>query len=261
MKHALALVILIHFQSISAVEYALDETSLHTNAHGLSLGGLVCDLEAKPTDFLECTYLLPYQLKELSVRKLNVFLKRLGLEWSFGWVQSGNMDWMENTMNLHLGKQLNEHLQVGAEFDVLLQSDVAENKATACFAQVDCWYELSDSFMFGLTLINPGGGRLRTENTEVPLGSAAFLATRFSPAKSCLIFAEVGLWLNQRVKKHFGVEWILNDAFILRTGVSTFPVMPSWGIGGTLRRFRYSWGGNLHPILGFSNGFTLDYNW
>jgi hypothetical protein len=58
-----------------------------------------------------------------------------------------------------------------------------------------------------------------------------------------------------------GVEYVLSDAFVLRTGFSTNPLMPSWGIGGKLKKFGYSWAGNLHPILGFSNGFSLRYIW
>lgn len=261
MKQVFLLLLLCHLQSLSAVEYFLDEAALHVNARDLSLGGLVCDLEANPSDNLECSYLMPYQLKELSVRKLSVLLKRLRLEWTFGWMQSGNMDWMENTMRLHIGKKLNEQLQVGVEFDVLLQADGAENKAAACFAQVDCRYELASSIAFGLTIINPSGAPIRTENVEVPLGSAAFLATRIVPAKGCSIYAEVGVWLNQRAKERIGFEWNLSDTFTIRTGVSTKPVMPSWGIGGKLRRLRYSWGGNIHPILGMSNGFTFNFNW
>lgn len=261
MKQVFLILLLCHLQCLSAVEYYLNEAALHVNARDLSLGGLVCDLEANPTDNLECTYLMPYQLKELSVRKLCVSLKRLGLEWTVGWVQSGNMDWMENTMRLHIGKKLNQHLQVGAEFDVLLQADATENKAAAYFAQVDCRYELSSFLAFGLTIINPSGAPIRAENVEVPLGSAAFLATRIAPAKGCSIYAEVGVWLNQRAQERIGLEWSLSDTFILRTGVSTKPVMPSWGLGGKLRRLHYSWGGNIHPILGMSNGFTLNYNW
>lgn len=261
MRYVLLILIICHSQGLSAVEYILDESALHVNARDLGLGGLICSMESIPDELLECTYLMPYQLKELSIRKLSLIKKKWELEWTFGWSQTGNSDWMENMLNLHLGKQLNKQIQVGIDIDVLLQQDAAENHTVACFAQVDCRYAFSESTTFGLTLLNPGGAQIRTESGLVPLSSAAFFATKIVPAKSCAIYAELGIWLNQRTKKRIGLEWILTDSFIIRTGVSTQPVRPSWGIGGHLHGFRYSWGGDLHPLLGVSNGFSLNYSW
>lgn len=259
MKNVCFLIFFFFIQGLFADEYVLNESALHTDARDLSLGGLVCTFEPMSDNKLEITYLMPFNLKDLSMRKLDFYKKAFGLDWSAGWYQSGNADWMENNLRLHVGKNLNENFYLGVEANVLWLDNAADGMSSACFAELDCHYMLSEKLTIGLALMNPGGVRIRSGNDRIPLSSAAFLGTRYSPAKKCLLFCEVTTRLNQPLTGRMGLEYVLNDALTLRTGLSTTPMMPCWGIGGTLNRFRYSWGGNLHPILGMSNGFTLSF--
>lgn len=261
MRNGCFLIFFCFIQALFADEYVLNEFALHADARDLSLGGLVCAFEPMPDNKLEITYLMTFQLKDLSIRKLDFSKTAFGLDWSVGWYQSGNADWMENNLGLHVGKNLNENFYLGVKANVLWLDNAADGMSSACFAELDCHYMLSEKLTIGLTLMNPGGFRIRSGNDRIPLSSAAFLGTRISPAKKCLLFCEVATQLNHPLEGRLGLEYALNDALILRTGLSTAPMMPSWGIGGVLNQFRYSWGGNLHPILGMSNGFTLSVCW
>jgi len=248
-------------QGLYAGEYVMNESALHLDARDFALGGLSCTFGPLFDNNLEITYLMPYQLKDLSVRKLEFHKKMLGLDWALGWYQSGNADWMENDLSMHLGKNLSEYLYLGVKVNALILDNAVEGPVSVCFAELDCHYLISEKVTIGLTLVNPGGVYIQSGNDRIPLSSTAFLGTRFSPAKKCNLYCEIEVRLNNTIRERMGLEYVLNDFLILRTGFSTGPLMPSWGIGGKLNRLSYSWGGNLHPILGISNGFTLNYCW
>jgi hypothetical protein len=246
---------------VSADEFVLNESALRMNARDMALGGLISTFEAPSSQSLEFTYLMPFQLKELSIRKLEFHQTAFGLDGTCGWYQSGNMDWMENDLVVHVGKKLSEQLYLGIDLDVLLVDNVVDNASTTCFTGVDCHYQLTEKMTIGLTLINPGGAYIRSGNTKIPLSSSAYLGTRITPCKTCKIYGEMGMNIDNQLIGRLGLEYLLTEALTLRTGFSCNPMMPSWGLGGRIHHFRYSWGGNLHPILGLSNGFTLNYYW
>ena len=260
MKNALILLFVCFIQHMHANEYALNESALHTDARDLSLGGLICDYQSVENNELALTCLIPFQLKDLSVRKVAYAKKAFALEWQLDWYQSGNVDWMENNVGLHVGKNLNEQLYLGVSAS-LLKVENAEESVTTCFAELDGHYRLSEKIMVGIRMINPVGARIYYAGVTIPLSSSAHLGAQLSPTSKSRIFIELHGQLHQPLRGRTGLEYALYDSFILRTGLSTNPLMPSWGIGGTINRFKYSWGGNLHPILGFSNGFTLTYCW
>jgi len=260
-KISLFFVFIFFIPVLLADEYVLNESAMYVDARDLALGGLVCSYEPSVKNKLGLTYLMPFQLKELSIRKLDFQKQFVGLDWLFGWSQSGNADMMENTLSMHAGKLLNKKVYLGVEVSALLLDNALDEQVYTCFATLDCTYELSEKVGIGLKLMNPSGSRLRMGMNSIPLSSAAFLGSRYAPTHQCWVFFEVAARLNVSMVGRIGLEYELSEALVLRTGLQTMPTMPSWGIGGTVSRFRYSWGGNLHPILGISNGFTLNYSW
>lgn len=261
MKKLPFLISIFCIQSSIAIEYNINEAVLHVDARDMALGGLVCSMEEVSERTLECSYLIPYQLKELSNRTILFKTRKVGLDWSIGWHQSGDADWMENYWGLHLEKRLNARLNIGVEFNILLQQDISGTNASAIFSQVQCRYALTEKTSLALLFINPGGARMNTSYGKVPLSISSFLAVRYIPARKCLLYGEIGGWTNQSVKGRLGFEYILSDLLAIRTGFSTNPILPCWGVGGKFHRFNYSLGGNLHPILGMSKGFSLQYTW
>lgn len=248
-------------QCAYANEHVLNEAALHTNARGFALGGLLCDYEPSTTTEMELTYLIPFQLNELSIRKVAFSKNIFALGWKFNWYQSGNSDWMENNLRLHVGKKLSEALYLGVDVCLLLLDNVEEGAVSTCFAELDGQYRLSEKVGMSFLITNPSSAYFKSAGELIPLSISAHFGVQYTPVSKSRIYLEMAGQLRQAAQGHLGVEYKLLDAFILRTGFSTSPWMPSWGIGGAVSQFHYSWGGNLHPILGFSNGFTLTYRW
>lgn len=247
-------------QGVFAGEYVLNESALHVDARDFALGGLTCSFESISRQTLECTYLMPYQLEELSIRKIEYQKRVLGLEGKIGWFQAGNLDWMENYFTFYMGKKLSEQFHIGIAVALILHENTEET-SSGFFAEVDCHYMLSEKLGIGLNLLNPSGALLHYANRTIPLSSSGSLAIQYAPSKKCLLYGEVNTWINRLPIGRMGFEYALSDVFLLRLGFSNKPLMPSWGMGGSIQQFSYSWGGNLHPILGMSNGFTLKYTW
>lgn len=261
MKNALIIIFICFIQRIYASEYVVNECALHTDARDLSLGGLLCDYESAESNEITLTCLIPFQLKDLSVRKVEYSKNAFALEWQLNWYQSGNSDWMENNIGLHVGKKLSDQLYIGVSTNLLLVENAEAGLASSCFAELDGRFSISENLMVGIRMINPVGARIKYADAYIPLSSSAHLGAQLSPTLKSRIFIDMTGQLHQPIRGRTGLEYALYESIILRTGLSTNPLIPSWGIGGTINRFHYSWGGNLHPILGFSNGFTLTYHW
>jgi len=260
-KNAVWILLFFFLQHAFGSEYVLNESALHSDTREFSLGGLICDYTTEKTTEMSLTCLIPFQLYELSVRKLDFSRNLFGLASKVEWYQSGNEDWMENNVSLHLGKQLCDHFFLGVNACLLLVDQGDEGLATALFTELDGHYRLNENLILGIRVVNPAGTQLKSADEYVPLSSSAHLGAAYSPTTKCLIFTEMDGRIHQPLRLRMGLEFDLYKSFTLRTGFSTMPLMPSWGIGGDIHHFQYSWGGNLHPILGFSNGITLTYRW
>jgi hypothetical protein len=263
MKHTLfsLLFLWIPLQEALSSEYILNEFALHVDARDMALGNRICTLETMPDRQLECTFLMPFQLKELSTRKISFCTKLFGLRCQTEYAQTGQTDFLENTLALHLEKQLSGRLYVGIETDLLLISTVGSGLYRSLLVQTDCRYQLSDQWTVGMLVVNPGGARLRSVDKQRPISSSFYVGTRYVPVKQAGITAELGSDLHLKPMLHLGLEYALLEDFTLRTGLSTQPLMPSWGIGGVYKSFRYAWAGTMHPILGISQGFSMTVLW
>lgn len=261
MKIRCILLFSMFIQLLHSNEYNLNERTMHVNARDLALGSIVCEYECPTTKIFELTYLMPFQLKDLSIRKLAVQAESFSLNWSAGWIQSGNMDWMENTVMFHVGKALNDRLYLGINCNIHSNENTTDDGAVALLTELSSHFALSQQLSIGFHLMNPFGMHIQFGREKVTLTSAAFLGTRFSPTKTCSIYGELACPLSGQYSAKAGMEYFLDKAFVIRMGCQSAPTMPSWGIGGSIKQIQYSWGGNLHPILGISNGFTLSYCW
>ena len=103
-KKKAIILVLASIQIARGIEYDINIPALSVSARDLALGGMVCSLEEEPARLLECTYLLPFMLKELSIRSCRFHIKSLGLGWTIGGSQSGNSDWLESMGRVQLEK-------------------------------------------------------------------------------------------------------------------------------------------------------------
>lgn len=261
MKNATILIFTFLMHQAFASEYVLNQSALHADARDFSLGGLICEYETVRNKEVNLTCLIPFQLYELSVRRIDFSLKSVGLYWKVGWYQSGNEDWMENNVGFQVGKMLNDRLYLGVNASMLLVDEVEEGVAVAYFAELESHYGVSEKVTLGIRMVNPAGSRIGWADENYPLSSSAHLGIRYAPTAKSRLYMEMEGQLQEPLRARIGLEHALHELFMVRAGLSAMPLMSSWGIGGCVRRFRYSWGGSLHPILGFSNGFTLTLNW
>jgi hypothetical protein len=242
-------------------DYVLNESALHTDTRDFSLGGLICDYESASNNELILTCLIPFQLYDLSVRKIAFNRNAFDLEWNVDWYQSGNEDWMENNISVHVGKKLSNQFYLGANACLLMVDNAEAGLAGVLFAELDSHFRFNEKFVLGVRMVNISGSHIKSANETISLSSSAHLGAAFFPTTKSRIYTEMDGQLKQPLRIRVGLEYNLFESFVLRTGFNTEPLMPSWGIGGNIHRFKYSWGGNLHPILGFSNGFTLAFHW
>jgi hypothetical protein len=261
MKKTGSIVFLFILQPLLAGEYDLNEASMHTDARDMALGGLICNYDAPYGKKLSLNCLLPFQMKELSTRKLSYSQEAFGMDWGTSLTQNGDAVWTENMVSLKASRKLNKILSLGVQVFFLDLQILTEKAGSAFFAEVDCQYHLSEKTQLSLLVINPSGTRIKKEGILVPLSTSGHAGIQYYPLKKGFVCGEIDLRLHQKPCFRFGLEYSLGENLDIRTGLSTSPLRPSWGIGCSWHRWRYAYGGNLHPILGISSGVTLDYSW
>jgi hypothetical protein len=58
----------------------------------------------------------------------------------------------------------------------------------------------------------------------------------------------------------FGLEYIIREKIMLRTGVTLETLRSSFGIGFRPGRFRIDYAADVHPLLGISHEFSVTLN-
>jgi hypothetical protein len=246
---------------ILAGEFDLNEASFHTDGRNFALGGTLCTATPNKNHEISIHYLLPYQLKDLSTRSLKIGQKAFGINWEGLWFQKGNAAYEENTLCLRSSRKLSGSILLGVGGYFYRFSTLAGKKGSSWFGEVESKYQLSDKVEISLLLINPAGARMIVSDKSVPVSRSAHGGLSLFPVKSTMVVTELEIRSNQDPAVHFGLEYELCESLILRTGVSSSPFCPSWGIGGKRKKISYAYAGNLHSVLGLSSCFSLYYQW
>jgi len=231
------------------------------DGRSLALGGGMNALEMETTKGLFIAYILPYQLKALSSRSLKAALETRWMVLESGWTQTGDECFMENYLSLSAARYLSGSFRLKVKIGYYHYALITSEKGSTLLSELGCSYKLSEKIHINLYVFNPTGSRINQTKNSISISQSLNVGFNYRPVKKLEGFMEVEKILMQKPILHLGLEYILCDELILRTGLSAKPFIPSWGFGGKINRFKYAVGANNHPTLGFSSCFSLFYNW
>jgi hypothetical protein len=258
MTTAIALILIgfSHTNSYST-EYSTPINHPHRDGRSLALGGARCGQTAPIQNSISLGYLLPFQLSSLSTRQLYGNTRLFNTQAEIGWAQTGDESFLENTISLHLIKKLSGRLNLGAGVGYYSFTPASGESGHFLYGEIICRYQLSNQSSVELNLTNPTNTKIRYGSENVKTTRYANGGITLSPNQSSTILAELELSSCLSPKGHFGLEYTFGDLLALRSGFSTAPFCPSWGLGSSFKRISLAYGGNLHPVLGLSLGLTI----
>jgi len=264
MVHRIALLIVffsMHQFSICSENYTYKNTFMQMDGRSFALGSGMNALEMETTEGLFITYILPYHLKELSSRSLKASHKTRWMDLEGGWTQTGDELFMENYLSLSTARYLSGSFRLKVKIGYYHYALITGDKGSTLLSEIGCNYKLNEKMRINVFVFNPTGSKINQTENPISISQSLNVGFNFNPVKKFEGFIEVEKVLMQKPILHLGLEYILCEELILRTGLSAQPFRPSWGFGGKINRFKYAVGVNNHPTLGFSSCFSLFYNW
>lgn len=264
MKHwAVTLILLLFrgFTSVQGEDSTLSESLWLKDARSISLGGGMNAIDKSASQGLSVSYFVPYQLFELSSRSIKIAQKTRWMDLDGIIVQTGDEVFMENYISIGASRSLSGSFIMSVNAGYYHCKAVSVENASTWLSELSCQYKPCDKLQIYLYLFNPTGSKIKRGDDLIRMNQSFHLGGSFSPVKKIEWLTELEKVQSKRIIWHLGIEYAVWDVFCIRTGLSANPVRPSWGIGGTLHRFKYALGGNIHPVLGLSSCFSLYYIW
>ncbi len=165
-----------------------------------------------------------------------------------------------SNLGLAYAQQLFGSFSMGVKINYLsiLQSDYYDNLNAFTF-DIGILSKPTDEFSIAFHVFNPLNLSYTTDiNEKLPVIYKLGFSYLFS--SNLLIAIETGKATNGEIPIFkAGLEYIINEEFVLRTGFSTHPVEYSFGAGYIMSHFRFDIAYAYHQILGSIPKVSLNY--
>ena len=172
----------------------------------------------------------------------------------------GYSSYNEQKIGLAYGKTLGKHLAIGVQMDYFRTYIGGDyGNAQAVSFEIGLYSKLSESLELGAHIFNPIGMEIGDQNPEpIPVGFQ--LGLLYHVDKNLILATEVEKILDQKESYKFGLEYIIAERFMVRTGLATSPTLFTFGFGLNMKNFIFDIGTGFHQTLGFTPRISLQFN-
>ena len=112
-------------------------------------------------------------------------------------------------------------------------------------------YKISKSFITGFHICNPIMQKLDKNSVEY-LPTIAKIGFQYLPSEKVSILTEVQKQTDINAQLKVGIEYRMQAKLALRAGLSSNPLLNTFGIGYNSKNMRLDIAANVHPQLGIS---------
>lgn len=171
----------------------------------------------------------------------------------------GHSQYNEQKIGLAYGKTLGKYLAIGVQLDYF-RTFIGHDYGSAqtLSFEIGLYSKLSDQLEIGVHLFNPIGMQIGQDPKEdIPM--AFNLGLLYIASDQLLLAVEAEKILDQKANYKFGLEYILSDYFIIRTGIASQPVLYTFGMGLKWNKLRIDIGTGFHQTLGFTPRVSILY--
>ncbi len=171
----------------------------------------------------------------------------------------GYNQYNEQKIGLAYGLALGKRLSIGVQIDYFRTFIGAEyGSAQAVSFEIGIYSKLSESLELGAHIFNPIGMEIGEQYPEaIPISFQ--LGLLYHVDKNLLLATEVEKILDQKESYKFGLEYIIADHFMIRTGLATSPTLFTFGFGLHMNNLLLDIGTGFHQTLGFTPRISLQF--
>ncbi len=230
------------------------------DAENIGTGGNHILYEMDKRSSITAGYVCPYQLKELSVRKLELLIPVYGTDISGLLEQSGDEIFNETMAFAGAGKHLSEKIYLSVQCGIYSVKSVVNEGGATVLANLQMLYKPAGNLIIGTYIFNPVGLEIKTQTIPFKTGQSFHTGFRYDPVENFSVILEYSRFLGKYSKISLGADYAILKTFHIRGGISANPVIPSFGIGWTTNRLALSFAINRHPVLGNTPAISINYN-
>lgn len=172
----------------------------------------------------------------------------------------GHQQFNEQKIGLAYGKALGKYIAVGVQLDYF-RSFIGGNygNAQAVSFEIGIYSKLSEKLELGAHMFNPIGMQIGEENPEsIPVGFQ--LGLLYHVDHKLILATEVEKILDKKTSYKFGLEYLIGDHLMVRTGVATAPTLFTFGFGLKMKNLVFDVGTGFHQTLGFTPRVSLHFH-
>ncbi len=164
----------------------------------------------------------------------------------------------DKKIGLAFGKKFSDRFSGGVQLDYLSTFISEFGNRSAFTAEAGIQARISRTFLLGAHLFNPFRIKVSEfENEKVPTTLRVGLI--YTPSDKLLFTVETEKDIDLKPVVRAGMEYLIVKKLFIRTGLSTNPVVNSFGIGLNLDQLKMDIATSIHPVLGISPHFSLLY--
>ncbi len=201
-----------------------------------------------------------FLLKELSIKGGAIAVPVKGGTFGLCITSFGYSQYSENKYSLSFSKSFGNKLSAGIALDYL-STKIADGYGSrgAFAAEAGIIAKPLKGLTFGAHVYNPTRAKITTYNNET-LPTIIKLGAEYAFSDKVLIAIETDKDISQKAIFKAGIEYKIVKEFYLRAGISTKPVLSSFGFGINIKNFKIDIATTYHQILGISPQLGLTYN-
>jgi hypothetical protein len=165
----------------------------------------------------------------------------------------------ENKFGLAYAKKLFNNLSAGIQLDYLY-THIAENygnKANLTF-EIGIRGQIYKNLVIAAHVFNPYRTKLSDFNDE-NIPSIMKFGLLYIPVTKINLCAEVEKNIYYPLLFKCGIEYNIIKSIFIRTGISTNPVINTFGFGFNFSKFKLDFSSSIHQVLGYSPQFSASY--
>lgn len=227
-----------------------DVWSAHHNQAGL---GFVRNVSAG------VSYENRFLIKEISVRGGVVAVPVKGGTFGLCITNFGFNLYSENKYSLSFAKAFGEKFSIGIAMDYLT-TRIAEGYGTrgVLAAEIGMQAKPIKGLTIGVHAFNPTRAKLADYNNE-RLPTIIRLGADYEFSEKVILAIETQKDIQYKAEFKAGIEYKAVKEFYLRMGISTNPLLSTFGFGLNLKNLKVDFAGSYHQTLGFSPQLGLSY--
>ncbi len=170
----------------------------------------------------------------------------------------GYTDYYEVKGGVGYGMLLSDGLAGGVQIDYFNThiGGVYENTSLLTF-EAGLMYKVAGELVLGFHIFNPFNFQVSEYSSDVP--SILRFGASYRFLDDLMVCAEIQKQPEINPSFKLGLEYLILDRFFLRTGVSTYPFMNSFGLGYDWKKWKLNISFSRHEILGYQPAISINH--